>query len=52
MAFPRERIKELYDKVNGEYNKLEPLLMKEFGWTVQETYIATEYLYRPKENYN
>lgn len=50
--FPGKRIKELYDQVNGDYNKLEPLLMKEFGWTVGQTYQATEHLYRPKENFN
>lgn len=47
MAFPEKRIRELYDQVAGDQDKLFELLMKEFGWTREQAYIATEFLYRP-----
>lgn len=50
--FPRERLKQLYEECSGSFDKMAPILEKEFGWTVQEAYIATEHLFRPKENYN
>lgn len=50
--FPEKRLRDLYRMVKGGYTKLEKKAMKEFGWTSGQTYIATEFLYRPKENYN
>lgn len=47
--FPEARIRELYKQVDGDQDKLLPLLMAEFDWTMAEAYIATEFLYRPKE---
>lgn len=49
--FPEARIRELYKQVDGNQDKLLKLLSEEFGWTVPQAYIATEFLYRP-ENYN
>jgi len=43
-----KRIKELYDQVDGDQDKLFELLNKEYGWTISQSYMATEWLYRPK----
>lgn len=45
------RIRELYDAAGGDFDLLAVMLRAEFGWTVQQSYIATEFLYRPP-NYN
>lgn len=50
--FPEQRIRELHKEVNGDQDKLFEKLKEEFGWTTGQAYIATEFLYRPKENYN
>lgn len=47
----RDRIKDLHKSVEGDFDKLAAALNEEFGWTVDESYMATEFLYRP-ENYN
>lgn len=44
-----EKIKKYYDQVNGNYQKLLPLLKKEFNWTDQQCYIATDHLYIDSE---
>lgn len=48
---PEKRIKEIYDQYNGDHDKVLIAVAKEFGWTIQQAYIATEHLYRP-ENMN
>lgn len=47
----RKTIARLYGEHGGDWKKLSAALKKEFGWTEQQAYIATEDWYRP-ENRN
>lgn len=49
--FPEKRIREIYKEHNGDHEKVLQAVAKEFGWTIQQAYTATEFLYRP-ENFN
>ena len=49
--FPEQRLKEIFEECKGKYEEMQPIMMKEFGWTEEQCYIATEFLFRP-ENYN
>lgn len=45
------RMHELYEYHDGDHGKVLDAVMKEWNWTVQQAYIATEFLFRP-ENTN
>lgn len=46
-----KRLIQLHEQVDGDFEKLQPLVTEEFGWSRGQVYWATEFLYRP-ENYN
>lgn len=56
--FPEKALRELYQKMlpadytRGQYDAFMAEVAKQYNWTTGQAYIATEFLFRPKENYN
>lgn len=57
VSFPEKELREIYARhyPSDDYTTAEEFLhevSQRFGWTTGQAYIATEFLFRPKENYN
>lgn len=49
--YPRERIQAIWDEVKPDGHELNKRVADEFGYTVYQTYIATDFIFREmKEN--
>ena len=46
-GFPEARLRELYDEHLGDNDAVLAAAQREFSWTVQQAYVATEFLFRP-----